>query len=178
MRKVRKSIYGEKINELNVTDILFDSLERIREYSPEWYLKLEENWVEKFEEKYKKIDFYHQNIINDYGVYWCGVLTAEPFDCLMEQYTEEDILNLIKNHHLIMSQTDNGLVIQFKNPTSSPLYRFFNKHKEDGFGENIPYSVNGLINKLENILQKELSENLEYYGEWILDEVEDEEEVA
>jgi hypothetical protein len=164
-RKTRKSIYGKEIKDINITNLLGNALEE--SFDPDWELDLKDNWMDVLEEKLHKLDFFEHNYISDYGSYWCGVLTLEPFDTLTEKYTEEEILNLIKNHHFAMLHTNDGTVLRFQNPTSSPLYRFFNKHKEDGFGLNVTYSVNGLLSKIESFLKSELETNLSNYGEWI-----------
>lgn len=177
-RKKRKSIYKEQIKVINISDIIGNLFDET--YNSDWQFQLDKNWIEKLEDKLKELDFYSHNYISDYGVYWCGVLTLEPFDRLENTIgREEDILNEIKNHHLKMEyNNEEGVILRFYNPTSSPLYRFFNQHKEDGFGQNVPYSVNALLYKIEKFLKYELETNITYYGEWIQEDYQSEEEIA
>lgn len=172
--KVRKSIYGEQIEVLNVTEVLLDVLNQT-EY-PEWDFNLNSNWEEEIKNALKELDFHRYDYFFRSETYWCGILYAEPFGSLMEHYGEEEILNIIKDEHLKLVWTDEGLVLQFYNPTKSPLYRFFNKHKEDGYGLNVTTSVNELIGKVKQFLRTELSEQLESFGVW--EPVEMEEDVA
>lgn len=179
MKTGRKSIYGKEINAINISEIISESLDNILELNNyEWGIVLNSDWTELLAKTIANINFWNLETITDYGTYWCGVLTAEPFDSLERFGEEEDILNLIKNHHFHLVTTDNVLELKFKNPTSSPLYRFFNKHKEDGYGGNVPYSVNVLLNKIENFIKMELSNNILKYGELESTLVDDEEEIA
>ena len=177
-RKTRKSIYKEQIKDINISDVLGTLIEEA--YDPEWQFNMDENWMEKLQEKLEDLNFYFYDYTSNYGSYWCGILTLEPFDRLENTIgREETILNEIKKHHIKMEYNqDEGVVVRFHNPTSSPLYRFFNQYKEDGFGENIPYSINALMNKIEKYLKDELETNMTYYGEWVHEEYLDEEDIA
>ena len=54
---------------------------------------------------------------------------------------------LLKNH---IRLTDDGIV-EFYNPTDSPLYQFFLKHRT-GYGKNISTSINGLLHAIRYII--------------------------
>lgn len=170
-RKTRKSIYKEQIKVINISEILDNMIYETYE-DPEWQFNLEDDWMEKLQGKLEDLNFYFYDYTNNYGSYWSGVLTLEPFDRLENTIgREESILNEIKKHHIKMEfNQDLGVIVRFHNPTSSPLYRFFNQYKEDGFGENIPYSINVLLNKIEKYLTDELRTNMTYYGEWVQSE--------
>lgn len=169
-RKTRKSIYKEKINEINISDIFGTLMQE--SYDPEWSFNLEQDWMQKLNEKLQDLNFYFYDYTSSYGSFWSGILTLEPFDRLTDTIgREETILNVIREHHIKMEENQDGFVIvRFHNPSSSPLYRFFNQYKEDGFGENIPYSINALLNKIEEYLKEELTRNMTYYGEWVREE--------
>lgn len=165
-RKKRISIYEKEVREIDVDEIITSALEG--NYNPEYQFALNDDFGSDIMESLKELDFNDYDYMFTTACYWCGILTAEPFDRLMFNYTEEDILNIIKDYHLeLIEKESNHLFIRFKNPTKSPLYRFFNQHKVDGYGLNVPYSVNGLINKVEEYLKKDMSENLEHYGQFI-----------
>lgn len=169
-RKTRKSIYKEQIKDINISEVLDTMF--CDTHDPDWYFVLEDNWMEKLKAKLEDLNFYFYDFTSNYGSYWCGILTLEPFDRLADTIgCEETILNMIREHHIKMEETkEKGVVVRFYNPTSSPLYRFFNQYKEDGFGLNIPYSINSLMNKIEGYLTEELRNNLTYYGEWMQEE--------
>jgi hypothetical protein len=115
-------------------------------------------------------DFYDIETISSYGnpvFYWCGVLTAEPWCDL--QMEEEEILNLILQDFInVMYDNEGNVIIGFHNNSKSKLYRFFLKYR-DGYGLNIPYSINTMLEKLSNWIKKELSDNTGEYskiGTW------------
>jgi hypothetical protein len=173
-RKVLPSIYGEKIQELNISNIMESVIEKCSD--PDWYFKLLPNWEDKVQDTLKNLDFWNYDYVTNYGFGWSGILTLEPFNTLTNKFgEEEDILNLIKDEHLKLVQTENGLILRFHNPVKSPLYRFFNKHKQDGYGGNIPYSINALLSKIGKYLEKEFLYNFSSYGEWHEYEYENEE---
>lgn len=164
-RIIKKSIYGEKIKSVNCSDILWRMVDESRQYG--WSFEVSEiTLAEKIKEDLTKLDFEDISYGFKSKTYWCGILTAEPFGSLMNDYTEEDVLNLIKDNNLKLAVTKEGLVIEFHNPTSSPLYRFFNNHKEDGYGGNVPYSVDVLISRIEKYLKECIAKDFERYGEW------------
>lgn len=165
-RKKRVSIYEKEVREIDINNIIVSSLKECSD--PEYQFVLHEEFDVLVNEKLKELDFNDYDYMFRTNSYWCGILTAEPFDSLMINYTEEEVLNIIKDYHLeIMSEDNNHWFLKFKNSTKSPLYRFFNKHKVDGYGLNIPYSINCLINKVEEYLQEDMNENLEEYGQFI-----------
>jgi hypothetical protein len=163
-RKKRTSIYRETIEDLNITGLVLDVLNE--SVDPDWQFNIHDSWDEKVQKALKELDFHQFDYYFRSNTYWCGVLMAEPFSELTAKYEEEEILNNIKDEHLKMVWTDDGLVLRFFNPTKSPLYRFFLKHQEDGYGLNVPTSVSGLIGKIEKYLRQEFQENLDSYGEW------------
>lgn len=112
-----------------------------------------------------KIDFWDIDYIQRYGsVYWCGILTAEPFGELDD--SEENILNLIKEHHLMVKDhKKTGVFIEFIPNTKSPLYRFFYRHR-DGYGLNIPASVNLLIRTIVLHMKRVITDSPDAYGAW------------
>jgi hypothetical protein len=173
-RKIIPSIYGEKIQELNISNIMDSVIEKY--FDPDWYFELNSDWKDIVIKTLKNLDFCDYDYITNYGFYWSGVLTYEPFNALTPKFgEEEEILNIIKDEHLKLVDTKDGLVLRFYNPVKSPLYRFFNKHKQDGYGGNIPYSINALLSKIGKYLEKEFSYNLSSYGEWHEYEYENEE---
>ena len=173
-RKVRKSIYKEQIQDLNVTDLLLDIVDQ--GFEADWQFNLDTNWDKKVEKALNDLDFHQYDFYFTSNTYWCGILYADPFGSLMYRYTEEEILNIIKDQHLKLVWEEAGLILRFFNPTSSPLYRFFNQHKEDGYGLNVTTSVNELVRKIKQYLEQKLSANLDSYGKWELVESEQEED--
>ncbi|PLS19123.1 hypothetical protein CVD28_01575 [Bacillus sp. M6-12] len=171
-RTVRKSIYGEEIKNINVSDILWNLLDE--SFDPDWTFDLRQDWVKLLKGKFEQLDFNDYGYISGSATYWSGVLTLEPFHVLGGFGDEGDILTLIKNENLQMVEKEqNEVIISFRNPTKSPLYRFFNQHKEDGCGGNVTYSVNVLLSRIEKFLEDELRNNLSSYGQWIPYEEED-----
>jgi hypothetical protein len=171
-RNKRTSIYGKEIKQINVSDILGTILDD--NFDPDWTFDVRHDWANLLKEKYEKLDFNDYGYISGSATYWSGVLTLEPFHVLGHFGDEGDILTLIKNENLQMVEKEqNEVIISFKNPTKSPLYRFFNQHKEDGCGGNVTYSVNVLLSRIEKFLEDELQNNLSSYGQWIPCEDED-----
>lgn len=162
MKRKRPSIYEHKIRKIHVTH----SCEANEQ--EDYAFHLYDNWVKRLQTTLEEFDFYDYHYLQGGHAYWCGILTAEPFDSLLNKYgDEESILNEIKNHHLQFIERQNGeVLLQFINPTKSPLYRFFNRYKEDGYGDNIPYSINQLMNTIEKYLTEKLINELDEYGEW------------
>lgn len=78
---------------------------------------------------------------------------------------EDTITDILLEHHIRVNK--NGIV-EFYNHTKSPLYRFFLKHR-DGYGGNIPYSINAVMMMLEKLIEDVMLD--EYYiernGKWI-----------
>lgn len=175
-RKQRTSIYKETIEDLNVTWLLLSVVNESAD--SEWQFNIRDSWDEKVQKALKELNFHQFDFYFRSATYWCGVLMAEPFSELTEKYSEEEILNTLKDEHLKLVWTDEGLVLRFFNPTKSPLYRFFNKHKEDGYGLNVPTSIHLLMGKIEKYLRQEFQESLDDYGWWDLIEFDEEEVVA
>ena len=104
-------------------------------------------------------DFWNINHISDFGFYWCGCLTLEPW-CELE-LEEETILNQIVKYHVVVGD---DCVMRFANNPKSPLYRFLLKYR-DGWGGNIPHSINAMLYRLHVWLLKQI-EDADRYGSW------------
>ena len=78
---------------------------------------------------------------------------------------EDTITDILLEHHIRVNK--NGIV-EFYNHTKSPLYRFFLKYR-DGYGGNISYSINTVMQTLEKLIEDVMLD--EYYiernGKWI-----------
>lgn len=111
----------------------------------------------------ERADFYIIEHISDWGFYWCGCLTAEPWGDL--HAGEEWILNLLVKHHMVVRRDDKGVFLGFKNPTKSPLYRFFLKHR-DGYGGNVAAGIGSMMYHLVEWMVKCWNSDLDRYGTW------------
>lgn len=132
----------------------------------EWSLVPHDGIKEIIEERIRSLDYHSHGYITGSHVYWSGILTLEPFDDLYDRFDcEEAILNAIKDNNLKVSSSPEGLKVEFHNPHTSPLYEFFNTYK-DGFGGNIPSSIQGLLSNIEKFLKEDIIENTEVYGIW------------
>ena len=112
-----------------------------------------------------KLDFWYiDTLMINTSVYWCGMLTAEPWDEL--GCSEETIANWINEYHLeIVLDKTNNCIIRFKNNSKSPLYRFFRKYR-DGYGENISYSLDSIFMKIKQHMEYLLDYKTQDYGTW------------
>ncbi|WCK57267.1 hypothetical protein PP175_29185 (plasmid) [Aneurinibacillus sp. Ricciae_BoGa-3] len=164
MRKTRHSIYGQQIEELNVSDIFIDVLNECEAF--DWHFECALDFQDRIQKAITKLDFHEYDYYFRTTTYWCGGLYAEPFGSLLKKYTEKEILNIIKDEHLKLVNEEYGLVLRFHNPTKSPLYRFFNKYKEYAYGGNVTASVQDLLSKVQKYLKNEFETNLEAYGDW------------
>lgn len=178
-RKVVPSVYNEQI----ITQNFYDTIDHILIFEdmtePGFNFKFKPNIREILQNDIKKINFNNFDYLTYCGnVYWFGVLYAYPFDDLVQSKKinpdrngwdsfEADLLNLIKDNNIIV---DEELNIKFTNPTSSPLYRFFNKYKKDAGGGNISASIGELIRKIAQCLEANFNDNMDAYGNWILED--------
>jgi hypothetical protein len=76
-------------------------------------------------------------------VYWSGILYVQPFYELTDQWSEEEILNHFIHYHAYVEDA----TIKFQYNTKSPLNDFLLKYKEDGFGWNVPSSIDTCFKK-------------------------------
>lgn len=157
------------IRNINITAIVHALEEENRNSEDNWVLDFHDGLHKIVEERLRALDFHSHGYIQGSNTYWSGILTMEPFDDLYDRYDcEEAILNDIKDHNLKVWTTPDGLLVSFYNPHTSPLYAFFNEYKASGYGGNIPYSIEGLMNNLERYLKQDIIENTEVYGTWNL----------
>lgn len=98
----------------------------------------------------EELDFYHLEFGINTAVYYCGILTAVPFDELAEtDMSEEDILNHFKDHHLKVE----GKVLSFQYNPESPINDFLLKYKKDGYGWNVPSGIDQTFEVIERELR-------------------------
>jgi len=160
--------FEKDINPINAYQIFLDienEIAEINEYDWQFSFGDESNLVAVIQDVIKKIDFYNIDTITRFGnpvFYWCGMFTLEPFDQL--EMEEEDIANLIVKYHLKIDTSD-GILIKFVNNSKSPLYRFFRKYN-DGFGLNVPTSINTVLDRAEKWMKGYINDNMERFGEW------------
>jgi len=156
----------DEIDKVNLLEEVYKIQDEISEYNNfDYELSFggEKNIIRLLKEEMEDIDFYTFDYTNDFGFYWCGILTDDPFSTL--EMEEEHVLNLITRHHLRINPEG---IIEFYNPTTSPLYRFFLQNR-DGSGGNISYSVNAIIRKIKKVICKEFKDDrfIELHGTWI-----------
>lgn len=153
-----KNIYDEKVETINISEI-------INKVYPSYDWKIKEDLEDEIKKVLDELDFNEYDYMFVSNSYWCGILTAVPFNEITENRSEEDVLNLIKEFHTKIEIVDGEYIIRFVNPSKSPLYRFFNKYKKDGYGWNVPYSINGCFQKIQEYLEKEIA-NSEAFAEF------------
>lgn len=159
------NIYQKKVRSINIDELLMAAT--VTHSEEAWGFTLHETLTLILRQKLDLLDFHSYQYINDYGVYWSGVLTQDPFDDLYDRHdSEESILNEIMHHHIRIVHEDGVNYLKFDNPSTSPLYDFFKTYEKSGCGGNIPYSLNGLLTKLEDYLKKDFARNMSEYGTW------------
>jgi len=161
------------IETINISQITLDienELAEINDYNCQFSFGSDDDIFKNVTEILNDANFYDIDTITRIGnpcFYWCGVLTAEPWCDL--QMEEEEILNLILQDFIdVMHDEKGNVIINFHNNSKSKLYRFFYKYR-DGYGLNIPYSINDMLRKLEKWIIKELNDNTGEYskiGTW------------
>lgn len=160
------------MKQINVSNIMHEIERELLELNDgewEWRFFSPEKIKPMLEEVIDQIDFYLIDYIFDYGVYWCGILTLEPW-CELDR-CEETILNelLRKNTELVVSNDE--LILRYKENPESFCHKIFEKYP-DGFGGNIEASFNGVLNRVEKIIEKTLNDNVSErepankWGEW------------
>ncbi|MGF0347635.1 hypothetical protein ACQR3P_28760 [Rhodococcus sp. IEGM1300] len=153
------------IEDVNVTALFAHLHEQNTE--EQWRFVLSDDYRKTLQLKLDMLDFHHRNYISDYGTFWHGVLYEHPFHTLYGVHkSEADILNIIKNHHLRLWKTPEGLLLSFFNPQDSPLHGFFKEHELDGYGLNVPASIQSLLYKVRDHLIEDIKVNTSDYGSW------------
>lgn len=100
---------------------------------------------------------------------WVEVVEADIYMGILSLYTyfpwreigsnEDYITKLIVDNHI---RVDRDGWVEFYNPTKSPLYRFFLKHRE-GYGGNISSSINSILLAIKRVIERDIR------SEWFLD---------
>lgn len=163
--------FVENIKSDNLLNMVCDVEEHLREINNhDWECSFgsQDDIASTLQDIMDRIDFFSENIITDYGFYWCGILSYDPWSVIQGKYDgEEGILNLIKEHHLlVVNRESDGVFIEFVPNAQSPLYKFLLKHSNDGWEGNIESDINAVIRRIIKIMKKELGENTERYGTW------------
>jgi len=158
--------FYDEIKPINVSKMIEEIQENHAErnnYDWFWTIGDEKEVVKVVERIIEEADFYNIDYMFTSKCYWCGILTADPWNEL--NMSEEETLNLIAHNHIKVTTDKDGISLTFYPNTKSPLYKLFRKYP-DGYGENISSGINGVIRKLRDFINKRLSEHSDDYGTW------------
>lgn len=167
-KMLKEPVYCSDFGTSFLEQVIFDAINQ--EYDFDLRFEIKDDWMKTFVKEMEAMDFAKYDL-TDSNVYWHGILTATPFDSILSDYTEADILNLIKNQHLkigYLYEKSKSLSIYFCNPKISPLYEFFNKIKVDGNEDTLTHTIDMLVAKLDYYMRRQVWLNLWQYGEYHL----------
>lgn len=175
MKKDLEKKQGVKMKTLQFTDELMtiNAVELVREIEREvaeqngykWILTFgsDNDIIYKVNEIIENIDDYGWDYIMYNTIKLIPYYPLYPWLDISDN--EDTITDILLEHHI--RATKDGIV-EFYNPTKSPLYRFFLKYR-DGCGWNISYAINTVIRVLEELIKDVMFEEgyIEKNGKWM-----------
>ena len=161
--------FVDEIKPIQLTQDLYEYQEELSDlnnYDYQFVWNTPKFLIKQLQEYFSELDFFLVDYVYDYGVMWCGCLTAEPWGDL--DMCEETILNILLHDHTIIRFVPDTeyMVIDFKMNNQSPLHKFFVNNR-DGDGQNISSSYHSMLRKAYYALWVKIKKDPERYGEFI-----------